>query len=310
MRPMLATAGPPPTGPNWIYEVKWDGMRVLADISDSRLRLSSRAERDVTVSFPELESITGHVQDALLDGEIIALRDGVPSFEALADRMHVSDPRRAAQLAERVPVTVMTFDVLRLYGVELLSRPLADRRETLAKIDLPEPAWRQSPSYDDGAALHTATREQGLEGIVAKRRDSRYQPGRRSPDWIKTPHRHHQSAVVGGWRPETGNSAQIGALLLGVPDEDGALLYSGRVGSGISGSVSARLLARLAPLHTDSSPFADDVPRIDAHGAVWCVPEVVVEVRHLGWTTGHRLRQPVFRGLRDDVRAPEVHREP
>jgi bifunctional non-homologous end joining protein LigD len=285
-------------------------MRVLADITDSHLRLTSRTERDVTVSFPELESITDHVRDGLLDGEIIALRNGIPSFEALADRMHVGDARRAAQLAERVPVTVMAFDVVRLYGVDLLGRPLSERRDALAKIVLPESTWRHSPGYDDGAALHTATREQGLEGTVAKRRTSRYQPGRRSPDWIKTPHRHHQSAVVGGWRPEAGSADKIGALLLGVPGPDGALTFAGRVGSGISGATSAQLLGLLAHRQLQAAPFADQVPRADALGAVWCVPEVVVEVRHLGWTTGHRLRQPVLRGLRPDVAASEVRREP
>jgi bifunctional non-homologous end joining protein LigD len=306
---MLATPGLQPIGKDWQHEVKWDGMRVLADVSASGLRLVSRTGRDVTVSFPELAPIAGNVQDALIDGEVIALRDGVPSFAALADRMHVGDERRARELAAVQPVTMMAFDLLRLYGVDLTGRPLSERRTSLERLSLPEPTWRVSPVYDDGPALLAATLDQGLEGVVAKRRQSLYYPGRRSPDWVKTAHKFHQSCVVGGWRPETGSPELIGALLLGMPDGAGGLSFAGRVGSGISRAAGQDLKRLLEPLRRTGSPFNAPVPRLDALGAVWCEPGVVIEVRHLGWTTGNRLRQPVFRGVRPDLEVAEVRRE-
>jgi bifunctional non-homologous end joining protein LigD len=309
MRPMLATAGAPPIGAEWLYEVKWDGMRVLADVRDREVRLFSRSERDVTVGFPELAALGSVIQDGMVDGEIIALSDGLPSFTALAERMQVADARRANALAEQLPVTVMCFDLLRLYGVDLLGRPLTERRASLANLGLPQRNWQLSPSYDDGAVLYSATREQGLEGIVAKRLNSPYQPGRRSPDWVKSAHRKDQACVVGGWRPETSSPAAIGALLIGVPDGSGGLAFAGRVGSGIGRRHSQDLLRSLAPLARAGSPFSSVVPAIDAAGARWCDPSVVVEVRHLGWTPANRLRQPVFRGLRPDLRPDGVRRE-
>jgi bifunctional non-homologous end joining protein LigD len=263
----------------------------------------------VTVSFPELVSVTASVKDALIDGEIIALRDGVPSFAALADRMHVGDERRARELAQSQPVSVMAFDLLRLYGVDLIQRPLTERRTSLDRLSLPEPTWRSSPVYDDGPALLAATLDQGLEGVVAKRRRSVYQPGRRSPDWIKTAHRFHQVCVVGGWRPEIGSPELIGALLLGMPDGSGGLSFAGRVGSGISRAAGQDLKRLLGPLRRTDSPFNAAIPRVDAIGAAWCEPAVVIEVRHLGWTNGNRLRQPVFRGVRTDLDLAEVRRE-
>ncbi|MDQ1720459.1 MAG: bifunctional non-ous end joining protein LigD [Pseudonocardiales bacterium] len=307
---MLATPGPLPIGEDWQHEVKWDGMRVLADVTASGLRLLSRTGRDVTVSFPELAPVTAGVKDALIDGEIIALREGVPSFAALADRMHVADERRARELSQAQPVTVMAFDLLRLYGVDLVQRPLSERRTSLDRLSLPESTWRSSPIYDDGPALLAATLDQGLEGVVAKRRRSRYQPGRRSPDWVKTAHRQHQVCLVGGWRPELGSPEQIGALLLGMPDGSGGLNFAGRVGSGISRSAGQDLKRLLGPLRVSRPPFSTDVPRLDAAGSTWCEPAVVVEVRHLGWTPGDRLRQPVFRGVRTDLQPAEVRREP
>ncbi len=306
---MLATPGPQPIGKDWQHEVKWDGMRVLADVTASGLRLFSRNERDVTVSFPELAQLATGVKDALVDGEIIAMREGVPSFAALADRMHVSDARRARELAEAQPVTVMAFDLLRLYGVDLIQRPLVERRTSLDRLELPEPTWRTSPVYDDGPALLSATLDQGPEGVVAKRRGSTYQPGRRSSDWIKTAHRLHQACVVGGWRPEIGSPDRIGALLLGVPDGDGGLSFAGRVGSGIGQAAAQDLKRLLAPRQLPRPAFSTELPAVDAAGAVWCEPGIVVEVRHLGWTGGNRLRQPVFRGVRADLDAAEVRRE-
>ncbi|WP_461024021.1 non-homologous end-joining DNA ligase [Thalassiella azotivora] len=290
----------------WVYEVKWDGMRVLADVTEAGVRLTSRNDRDVTVSFPELAALA-ELQDVLLDGEVVALDPaGVPSFPVLAERLHVRDRRRAAAAAKRVPVSFMVFDVLRLYGVDLTSRPLSERRATLERLTLPGVA-QLSPWFPDGDVLLAATKEQGLEGVVAKRLSSTYQPGRRSPDWVKSPHRHRRTVVVGGWRPQTDTTTTVGSLLVGAPGSDGGVRYLGRVGAGI-GPAAHRLLAPLLrPLAADGSPFVDDVPRVDAAGAVWVRPELLVDVEHLGFSSGGRLRQPAYKGVRTDLDAADLH---
>jgi bifunctional non-homologous end joining protein LigD len=318
MRPMLATpaeAGtPPPAGAEWAHEVKWDGMRLLADVSDGELRLTSRTEQDVTVTFPELAPLASAVADAHLDGEVVALVDGRPSFGALADRMHVRDARRAAALAEQAPVIYVVFDLLRLYGVPLLQRPFDERRSTLERLELGGPAdgvpWQVPAVFDDGAALIEATRAQSLEGVVSKRRSSRYVPGRRSRDWVKRANRSSQTCVVGGWRPQTGTATTPGSLLVGLPDDDGGLVFLGRVGSGIGRTMAQDLARMLQPLARTTSPFRDAVPGPDALGARWVEPALLVEVAHLGHGGQGRLRQPSIKGLRADLRPEDVRREP
>ncbi len=313
---MLATPGALPVGPEWCYEVKWDGMRLLADISTAvsspgsgaRLRLTSRAGRDVTRHFPELAGLATAAADAVLDGEVVMLADGIPSFAALSDRIHRVPT--AAEVAAR-PVVFMVFDVLRLYGVPLLDRPLSERRATLQRLELDAvPGVQLSPLYDDGPALLAATDERGLEGVLAKRRDSVYRPGRRSPSWVKVAHRRTQDCLVGGWRPERTHPSRIGGLLLGVPDPDtagGAPRFAGRVGSGVGGDATQRALREaLAAVAVESSPFAEPLPTADAAGARWCRPRLVVEVSHVGWTDGGRLRHPVLKGLRPDVDPEQV----
>lgn len=298
---MLATkATRVPTGPEWLHEVKWDGMRVLVEVHDGRLRLWSRNEKDVTVTFPELHALAGFGRDVLLDGEVVAFREGVPTFGALADRMHVGNARRAAALAELNPVTLLLFDVLRLDGEDVMGRPLRERRGILEGLGLVDTHWQVPAAYDDGEMLLEATERQGLEGIVSKKRDSLYFPGRRTVDWLKRPHRNVRSYVVGGWRLETDSASRIGAVLVGELTEQG-LQYRGRVGSGIAGKEGQRLLGVLEPFHTDVSPFADDVPKVDAAGTTWVRPEIVVDVATLGMTPGKRLRQPSYRGVRSDL---------
>lgn len=310
MRPMLATPGSTlPVGGAWTHEIKWDGMRLLADVSKAGTQLFSRNENDVTVSFPELSGLAALSEDMLLDGEVVALAGGVPSFGALADRMHVHDAGRAERLAAATPVTFMVFDLLRLYGVSLTSRPLAARRQALERLDLAGGAIQVPPTYDDGELLRDATLEQGLEGVVSKRLDSLYRPGRRSADWLKFPHRPLVSYVVGGWRRETDSDTRLGALLVGEPTPQG-LLYRGRVGSGIAGRAGPPLLELLAPFETDTSPFADEVPRADARGTTWVRPEVVVDVQALAVTGGGRLRQPAYRGVRPDLDVSDLMSNP
>jgi bifunctional non-homologous end joining protein LigD len=302
---MLATPGALPNGPEWVFEVKWDGMRLLAEVSDGRIRLTSRTERDVTPSFPELTQLARLAPDVLLDGEVVLLENGVPSFTALLDRIHGPVSSRTV---EARPVTYMVFDVLRLYGVPLLDRPFEERRATLERLDLASvPVLSLSPAYTDGRALLEATRRQGMEGVVAKRRDGVYRPGRRGPAWTKVTHRQTQTCVVGGWRPERGSVSRIGALLLGIPDGT-ALRYAGRVGSGLAGATAQRVLCdRL--VETAHMPFSERLPRPDSVGAQWCEPATVVEVSHTGWTEGGRLWQPVFRGVRDDLEPDQVRPE-
>ena len=307
MRPMLATPTTSvPTGDAWLHEVKWDGMRILADVHDGELTLTSRNGNDVTASYPELEGLAETYEDLLLDGEVVALDAGRPSFAALAERMHVQDRRRAERLAATRPVTYMVFDLLRLFGQDLTAQPLSARRELLERLDLDGRHWQVPPVYADGQELFHATQEQGLEGVVSKRLSSPYQQGRRSPEWLKSPHRTTVSAVVGGWRPEKTNDAgRLGAVLLGVPTPQG-WRYAGRMGSGIAGAAQRRLAELLEPLRVERSPFCDPVPSIDARGAVWVRPEVVVEARMLGLTRDGRLRQPAYLGVRSDLTAEDL----
>jgi bifunctional non-homologous end joining protein LigD len=306
MRPMLATRGTMvPTGPEWLHEVKWDGMRVLVELAGGRLRLVSRNENDVTVSFPELASLAdacgGH--DFLLDGEIVAFTDGVPVFGALADRMHVRNRRKAEQAAARNPVTLLVFDLLSLDGLDITALSLSERRAALESLCLDSRHWRVPPAYDDGEVLRRATLAQGLEGVVSKRRSSTYRFGARTEDWLKFPHRPSGSYVVGGWRRETGSSSRLGALLVGEVTPDG-LRYRGRVGSGVTGRAASTLRSVLAGRVQEGPPFLDEVPREDATGTTWVEPHVVVDVASLGMTPQGRLRQPAYLGVRDDL-APE-----
>ncbi|MGB9376015.1 MAG: non-homologous end-joining DNA ligase [Mycobacteriales bacterium] len=305
---MLATSGDLPHGPGWAFEFKWDGVRGLADISADGLRLISRNGLDITAGYPELSDLGSGLEDALLDGEIVALVDGRPSFGALQRRMHVRGIQVPA-LAAAVPVTFLVFDVLRLYGVDLCARPYVERRATLERLELDGPHWTIPPSFDDGPATLAASQEQGLEGVVAKRLTSTYRPGKRTRDWVKVKHTQTQDLVVGGWKPgEGGRRGRIGSLLIGT--YDGAeLKFAGHAGSGLTGETIEELGRTLAPLRRDSSPFSDDVPPLQAREAVWCEPAVVVEVRFSGWTPEGRIRHPVFRRLRLDIDPTEVHRE-
>jgi bifunctional non-homologous end joining protein LigD len=274
-------------------------MRVLADVTGGGLRLTSRTGRTMTAHFPELAALAQLAGDAQLDGEVVCLVAGKPSFAVLAERFHrLPTPAEVAA----TPVTYLVFDITRLYGVSLLDRPLSERRATLERLDLATvPRVRLSPVYDDGAALLAATAAQGLEGVVAKRRDSVYRPGRRDPAWIKVAHRQTEDCLVGGWRPERGHPHRVGGLLLGVPGDQGGLRFAGRVGSGVAGEAVQRALRSLL-VPAVGSPFDQSLPREDAVQARWCEPTLRVEVSHTGWTRGHRLRQPVLVRLRPDLR--------
>ena len=311
MQPMLATRAPSgedlPRGPEWVYEVKWDGVRMLCDTTSGDLRLRARSGRDVTVSYPELSGLSS-VQGAVLDGEVVVLSGGVPSFEALAERMNLRDPGAARRLAARSPVTYVVFDLLMLYGVDLTGRPLSERRATLERLTLPERV-QLSPVYPDVDDLWSVTLEHGLEGVLAKRLTSAYQPGRRSPDWVKAAHRSTRTAAVVGWRQEmppagaraiADPTARLGAVLLGAPDGEGRWRYLGKAGSGLAGRRGADLVRELRPLARDTSPLDEPVPTADARAVTWCEPRVRVDVAYLQRMTSGRLRQPAVRALRTD----------
>jgi bifunctional non-homologous end joining protein LigD len=305
-KPMLATTGRLPAGPDWAYEFKWDGVRAIGEITGGGARFYARTGVEVTVAYPELAPLAAApgVVDAVVDGEVVVLtQQGRPSFVSLAERMHVRDRGRAARLAASLPVTYMIFDLLRLDGRDLTTVPYLDRRKALDSLALAGPHWLTPPSYADGAATSAAAEENSLEGVVAKRLGSVYRPGQRSPDWVKVKLELTGDFVVGGWRP---GARRIGGLLVGVP-AGGALRFGGRVGGGIGAAAERSLLAVLEPLRTPHSPFLEgSVPREDARGAIWTSPRVVVEVKYGQMTPDGRMRFPRFLRLRPDKPVDEV----
>ena len=304
---MLATAGTLPRGPGWSYEFKWDGVRVLSSFAGGPPQLWARSGAAVTLAYPEVAGLS-LPPGSLLDGEMVVLdAAGRPSFTALAERMHVRDPGRAARLAVTLPVTYMIFDLLRYAGEDLKHLPYAQRRARLDELDLACPHWMVPPMFLDGPATAAAARENKLEGVVAKRLDTPYVPGLRSPDWIKVKFDRTGDYVIGGWRP---GARRLGGLLVGVPGPDGLLLFRGRVGGGISGASEQELLSVLRPLDIKTSPFAKGaVPREDARGAHWVSPDLVVEVRYGNRTPDRRLRFPRFLRLRPDKTPAECVEE-
>ena len=301
LRPMLATSGRLPADDDrWAYEVKWDGVRLLAFVDAGQLRLVSRNGNDVSGGYPELQGLSQVVDGVLLDGELVALTpQGRPDFGLLQARMHVRGPSK--QLVSATPVTFMAFDVLHHDGRSLLELPYDDRRATLDSLGLAGAAWQVPPAFvGDGTAVSRATLAQGLEGVVAKLRTSRYEQGRRSDSWVKHKHQTRTSAVIVGWQPGAGSRAGgLGSLLLAV-NGPACLIFAGHVGTGFSDATLRQLADRLAPLRRDTAPL-DDVPRGQARTAVWVEPLLVCEVEHTEWTREGRLRHPSFKGLRDDV---------
>jgi bifunctional non-homologous end joining protein LigD len=315
VRPMLAVLrdGLPRDADNYGYEFKWDGVRAVVYVEGGRPKVLSRNDRDVTGSYPELRAMAeamGSTQ-AVLDGEIVALdKDGRPSFESLQARMHVTNPAQVKRLVTQVPVTYLVFDVLHLDGRSLLDMPYVERRSILESLNLSGPSWQTPPHFEgDGESVLEASKAQGLEGVLAKRMDSKYYVGKRSDCWLKVKNLRTQEVVIGGWKPGEGRRAgAIGSLLLGVTGPNG-LEFAGHVGTGFTDKMLRDLEADLAPLARDDSPFGTPVPREHARTARWVEPVIVGEVVFSEWTREGRLRHPAWRGLRPDKSADEVVRE-
>ncbi|WP_291044299.1 ATP-dependent DNA ligase [Herbiconiux sp.] len=316
--PMLASAAAPrelDDEEEWAFEMKWDGIRAVVDIDEGDVRIRTRNGNDVTAAYPELAEAlaASHPNRSMvLDGEIVALDSrGRPSFGRLQQRMGLRKPREVEAARARTKVDLMLFDLLELDGESLMNRPWTSRRrilsETLPESDGPV----HVPPVFDGDVQHAvaASRELGLEGVMAKRRESRYSPGRRTRTWLKIKHTATQEVVVVGWRPGKGRrAAQVGSLLLAVPDAEGTLSYAGRVGTGFSERDLEEVTARLARMERKTPPLGD-VPAVDARDARWVTPRLVGEVEFAEWTDTGRLRQPSWRGWRPDKAAADVVRE-
>ena len=299
LAPMLATLGSVDrlTAKNWAFEGKFDGYRMLVEVDRGRLQLQTRNGRDVTREYPQLQPLATMLADhhVILDGEVVALDShGVPNFSEMQNRARASR------------IQFWAFDVLSLDGRSLLRAKYRDRRrvlETLAEATgLIAPALLNG----DGPEALAYSRKRKWEGVVAKKWESTYQPGRRSSSWIKDKNWNIQEAVIGGWRKgEGGRSSGIGALLLGIPDA-GGLRFIGRVGTGFTEKDLASLKTTLAPLHTESSPFHPALPRPETKDVTYVRPELVGEVRYGEMTSDGRLRHPSWRGLRPDKEPADV----
>ena len=333
IEPMLAKpADLPPSGPGWAFELKWDGVRAIASLDRGELRIVSRSGADATRRYPELAELAGALagRSAVFDGEIVALDDeGRPSFQALQPRMGLTKPEVIRRRMAEVPVTYVIFDLLWLDGESLLEVPYERRRELLSGLELEGDAYRVPGHHvGSGADFLAAVQAQGLEGIVCKRLGSRYVPGRRSDDWLKVRARLRQELVIGGWMPGEGvRRSSVGSLLVGYWDatprdaerlgQPQRLVYAGGVGTGFTDAILARLRQRLEPLARPDPPFElGEDPRLkykararERGGLRWVEPVLVCEVEFTEWTREGTLRQPAFKGLRDDKDPREVVRE-
>jgi bifunctional non-homologous end joining protein LigD len=311
VRPMLATPGPlPASDEGWAYEIKWDGVRAVTFIEGGRIRMQSRNDKELAPSFPEFRQI-GEVMGArpcVLDGEIVVIGEaGVPDFGRLQHRLHLANTNAIAKQSAASPASYVIFDLLHLDGRPLFSLPYDERREQLEALGLSGPSFTTADSFRDakGSDILRATKDAGLEGVIAKQRKSPYVQGKRSDAWIKVKNERTQEVVIGGWTEGAGNRlGSMGALLLGIPSSDG-LRFVGKVGTGFSDEDRRSLMELLRPDSRKRSPFvpASDVKEPTAH---FVRPRYVGEVRFSEWTAAGHLRHPVWRGVRDDKTPTDV----
>jgi bifunctional non-homologous end joining protein LigD len=296
--PMLSTLiAEPFDDPAWAFEPKWDGIRAVA-VCDETTTLTSRNDRDITVAYPELHGVHHQLVaiDAILDGEIVAFDQGVPSFEKLQGRMHVRGAAEIQRLSKTIPVAYVVFDMIYLDGRDLRKEPYTERRRLLEETVVTTPWLQVSPATpEDGTALFEAARSQGLEGIVGKRLDSHYEPGTRSKSWFKVKTTYEADVVIAGWTEGAGRrSGELGSVVLAVYDGE-ELRYIGGVGTGFTDRTREITLEALEPLATDEAQFE---PKL--RGVHWVRPELVAVIEFRQLTAAGKLRAPSFKGMRED----------
>jgi bifunctional non-homologous end joining protein LigD len=313
--PMKAVTGElPANDEGWAYEIKWDGMRLVAYVNDEDrpLRLESTRGHDAVPRFPELQGFAAAVAPhvAVLDGEVVAFEGDRPNFGRLQMRMQVANPTEAARRAVDNPIYYVVFDIMHLDGHDLTDLTYLQRRELLRQVVEDGEAWRV-PSHwvDDGAGLLEIASQQRLEGIMAKRKEGKYLPGKRSPTWIKIKVRDRQEFVIGGWQPGAGQrTGQIGSLLVGYY-HDGELRYAGKVGTGFKARDLSQLGHLLGERAVPTPPFTPPPPPLIARTAHWVRPDLVAEITFGEWTSEGILRHASYLGLRSDKEPSEVVRE-
>ena len=305
--PMTATLSDRPfSDPGWLFEVKWDGYRVEAVVRGGTVRLWTRNRGDAARYFPDLAAAAPtwiDATDAIVDGEVVALDDaGRPSFSLLQARAGFQQRRD-----QGVPIVYQVFDLLFLDGASLLDQPLEARKARLNEVLRQHPLVRYAGHIEaDGEALFASVQVEGLEGVMAKQRSSRYEPGRRSRAWLKIKNRPEQEFVVAGWEPGSVAHRDLGSLVLAVYDDDGTLHFAGEVGSGMDAKTRRELLARMTPLARETSPFTSPprLPRVH-----WVEPRLVVRVEFAEWTRDELIRQSAFKGVELDKDPRTVRRE-
>jgi len=291
------------TQSGWLHEPKLDGYRVLAFVVEGKVTLRSRHGLDLTAAFPDVAAdlATQPVQPLVLDGEIVVVEDGRPSFNALQNRARLKLKRQIADAQQRLPAIFYAFDILHIAGINVRGSTYEQRRRYLAQYLHPQTHLQLVPAEADGIALYDACVAMGLEGTIAKRADSIYESGQRSAAWLKMKTVQSGEFVIGGFTTgegQRGKSDSFGALLVGYW-QDGELRYAGQVGTGFNDKTLAQIRERLAPLVVSKPPF--NTKPVSRRPVIWVRPEVVAEVRYYEWTPAGHLRHPVFLRMRDDI---------
>ncbi|HEY6766884.1 MAG TPA: non-homologous end-joining DNA ligase [Candidatus Sulfotelmatobacter sp.] len=308
IHPMLATPIDEAfDGPEWFFEIKWDGYRAVAFLEDGNVRLVSRNQNDLTSRYPELQGLPQFIKakTAILDGEVVALdAEGRASFSLMQQRTGFRPGGRRTVAKAEVPVLYYVFDLLYLDGYDLRRLPLEERKEKLASLIKAGDSVRFSDHFEEqGKALFEIAKQKGLEGILAKRRDSTYHE-QRSREWLKIKIRHRIECVIGGYTEPEGSRAHFGSIVLGLYDKKKNLIHAGQAGSGFDQKSLAAMWKRLEKLKTKENPFTGKVEAL--RKVYWVKPKLVAEIEYAEWTegattgSGSKLRAPVFLGLRDD----------